>query len=221
MALLCSGISLASFFFFRDCMRYYETHAKFYQNLSLLCLVAAAYFLLNCSEKLPAAARALCGYATLIWLGAILSVTYLNLYVPMNSPFKVTLHMALITMMLHVLEDARRQAGRPFRIHYYMYTLAAILCSAVASFPVLIAYFFKIHPDVDYLFYAVLMLGFFLYLCARAADYYRMLMTTPPATPEEIATEEEKRTQKKSKGKKADQNTNSSDTEKGDNAHVS
>lgn len=222
MGLFCGCASAASFFFFRNCMTYYVAHAKLYHMLSLFCLLSAAYFLLHFSDKITAPARALCGYLTLLWLGLILSVTYLNLYVPMNSPFKVTLHVALIAMMLHVLEDARRHAGRSFRIHYYAFTLIAILCTGVASFPVLLAYFLNLYPDVDYLFYAVLMLGLFLYLCARALDCYRMLMLTPPASPEEIAEEEQKRAEKKKKASKKEKNpSDSTEKEKGDNTHVS
>ena len=221
MGLFCGCASAASFFFFRNCMTYYATHAKFYQILSLFCLASAAYFLLQFSSKATDSARALCGYLTLLWLGLILSVTYLNLYVPMNSPFKVTLHVALIAMMLHVLEDTRRHAGGSFRIQYYAYTLIAILCCGVASFPVLLAYFLNLYPNVDYLFYAVLMLGLFLYLCARALDCYRMLMTAPPATPEEIEEDKKKRTEKKKSTSKTKKATDSQESEKGDNTHVS
>lgn len=222
MGLFCGCASAASFFFFRNCMAYYTAHAKFYQLLSLFCLLSAAYFLLLFSDKIATPARALCGYLTLLWFGLILSVTYLNLYVPMNSPFKVTLHMALITLMLHVLEDTRRNVGRSFRIHYYAYTLIGILCCGLASFPVLIAYLLNFYPDVDYLFYAVLMLGLFLHLCARAWDCYRMLMATPPATPEEIEEEEKKRAARKKKDAKKEENApNSTENDKGENTHVS
>ena len=217
--LFCGLTVLASYFFFQECMAYYIGHAKLYQTLSLFSLPCAAYFLLQFSEKVPRAARALCGYMVLIWLGMILSVTYLNLFVPMNSPFKVTLHLAILGMMLHVLEDSRLGAGRPFRIRYFACTWIALLFCGLSSFPVLSAYLLGRYPDVDYLFYSLLTLGFFLYLCARAADCYRTLMAAPPASEQEI--EEEKKALEEKKSKKSAKASDANENNKGDNTHVS
>lgn len=222
MALFCALTTLASFFFFRDCMQFYVAHAKLYQLLATFSLLAAVWFLAQFSDKVPKAPRALIGYATLIWLGLMLSVTYLNLFVTMNSPFKVTLHLAILSLMLHVLEDARHQVDRPFRITCYAYTLIAILNCGAASLPVLLAYLLGLYPNVDYLFYALLMLGFTVYLCARALDLYRVLMITPPASPEEIEEDKKKRAEKnQKKKKKADESDEPIENEKGDNTHVS
>ena len=216
LALFCGLVVFASFFFFRNCINYYVGHVKFYRMLVLFTIPCAAYFLMHFSEKASKAVRSLCGYAALIWMGLLLSVTYLNLFVTMNSPFKVTLHLALIALMLHILEDIRASVGRSFRIHGYAYTLIAILLCGVASFPVIIGYLTERHYDVDYLFYALLMLGFFLYLCARARDSYHVLMTTQPATPEEI--EEEARAREAKNKKKTPENEQNN---KGDDIHVS
>ena len=222
MGLFCACTAAASFFYFRDCMFHYIAHAKLYQLLSIFSLLSAIWFLLHFLNKVSSAFRALTGYATLIWLGLMLSVTYLNLFVTMNSPFKVTLHLAILAMMLHVLEDARHHAGRPFRITRYAYTLIAILNCSVASLPVLLAYLLGLYPNVDYLFYAVLMLGFSVYLIARALDDYRVLMVTSPATPEEIEEDKKKREEKnKKKQKKTVQATEPTENEKGDDSHVS
>ena len=219
MCLFCGLTALASYFFFRESMLYYVGHAKLYETLALFSLPCAAYFLLQFSDKVPRAARALCGYMTLIWLGLILSVTYLNLFVPMNSPFKVTLHLAILGMMLHVLEDSRLGAGRPFRIRYLTCTLIALLFCGLSSFPVLTAYLLGRYPDVDYLFYSLLTLGFFLYLCTRVSDCYRILMVTPPASEQEI--EEEKKALEEKKAKKSSKASDADENNKGDNTHVS
>ena len=219
MGLFCGFTALASYFFFRESMLYYIGHTKLYETLSLFSLLSAAYFLLLFFEKLPRAIRTLCGYMTLIWLGLILSVTYLNLYVPMNSPFKVTLHLAILGMMLHVLEDVRLGVGRRFRIHYFAYTWIALLFCGLSSFPVLTAYLLGRYPDVDYLFYSLLTLGFFLYLCTRLFDCYRTLMVTPPASTQEI--EEEKKAIAEKKKEKSPQTPNTVENNKGDNTHVS
>ena len=220
LALFGGIVVFASFFFFRDCMHYYIAHAKFYQLLALLALPCAVYFFSYFNQNIPQAARALCGYMTLLWLGLLLSVTYLNLFVTMNSPLKISLHLAVIALMLHVLENIRESVGRPFRIHGYAYTLIAALLCGVASFPVIVAYLTKCHSNVDYLFYALLMLGFFLHLCARTRDNYRVLMVTQPASPEEI--EEEKRAKEVKNKKSSSKSTeNSIENDKGDDSHVS
>lgn len=220
MGAVCACVAAASFFFFRENMFYYAAHAKLYHLLAIFSLLSTVYFALQFIDGVPQAISALSGYVVLLWLGIMLSVTYLNLYVPMNSPFKVTLHMALISIMLHVLEDARRQIGRHFRIAYLTYTLIAMLTCGIASFPVLVAYALGLYPNVDYLFYASLMLIFFLYLCVRAYDCYRALMVTPQATPEEIAEEEEKKRKEKEKKNKKKAPVQSEET-KGDDTHVS
>ncbi len=182
---ICALGAAASFFFFRDCMVYYVEKAGLYNLLAICSILAALYFAFEAIGAIPSAITALAGYLVLLWLGLILSVTYLDLYVAMNSPFKISLHLGLLGMMLHVLESIRFRIGRPFRLTYYVYTLIAAFLCGTASIPVLVAYFTNQYPNVDYLFYGALMLLFFLYLCIRAADCHRALVCAPAVESED------------------------------------
>lgn len=224
-ALFCAVLTAGSFFFFRVNIYYYASHAKLYQLLCLFSLLSAVYFFLQFLANKPVQYTVLTSYTVILWIGLILCVTYLNLYVAMNSPFKITLHMALLGFLLYLSEEARMLTDHSFRISYLACTMIALLNCALSSIPVLIAYAAGVYRDLDYLFYAVLTLGFLLYLCPRAYDCYRVLIVTPQASPEEIAADKEKKRRdkeekKNKKAKKQDSQSAPTDQTKGDDTHV-
>ena len=209
-ALICVCASVASFFFFRENMIFYFEHLRLYQLLAIFSLLSTVYFGFQAIRDVAASYRALAGYIAILWCGLMLCATYLNLYVAMNSPFKVTFHMALLAFMLYLAEEARLLTNHGFRIAYFAYLLIALFNCSVASFPVFIAYAFQKYHQIDYLFYAVLSLFFCAYLAARLYDCYRLLMTAAPSTAEEIAQETQKQTSAQKTSK-----------EEGDDQHVS
>ena len=213
--LICACVSAASFFFFRENVTFYFHHAGLYNLLAIFSLLSTIYFGFQFIGGVSASYRVLAGYVTIVWLGLMLCATYLNLYVAMNSPFKITLHMALLGLMLHLLEDARLHTERGFRIAYLTYALIALFNCSIASLPVLIAFMLQRYHQADYIFYAALSLCFCAYLATRVCDCYRLLMVTPPSSAEEIAEEKKKREEKNKKKKIS--NTKG----KGDEQHVS
>ena len=217
--LICAATTAASFFFFRECITFYIANARLYNLLAIFSLLGALYFAFRFLGDTPPAYRALTGYLTIIWFAMMLCATYLNLYVAMNSPFKLTLHLAILSVMLHLLEDVRADTDHAFRITQLSFTLIAAFHCAMASIPVLIAFAAKRYQQVDYLFYAALCLVLLAYLASRAYDCYRLLMVTPLATEEEIAAEKAKKKEKNNSSKKS---ANTADTkEEGDDPHVS
>ena len=225
----CVGLTVAAFFFFRESMLYYPASAVIYNQLAIFSLFSIIYFALHAIGNPAKEINALSAYLVIIWICLMLSVTYIDLFVAMNSPFKITLHMALMSMLLFVLEDARRQtSNRHFRIMYLSAALIAALHCGVASFPVLLAFALKKYFVIDYFFYAMLMAGFFFFICLRAYDCYRVLMVSPVATKEEISEEErrlkeEKAKKNKKKGNKSKKSADAGDQteKKGEDTHVS
>ena len=216
--LICAATVAASFFFFRECITFYIANARLYNLLAIFSLLSALYFAFRFLGDTPPAYRALAGYLVIIWLALLLCATYLNLYVAMNSPFKLTLHLALLSIMLHLLEEIRLDTGHAFRIAHFSFTWIAVFHCAMASIPVLIAFAAKRYQQPDYLLYASLSLILLVYLASRAYDCYRLLMTAPPATEEEIAAEKAKKKEKSNTNK----SKHSDDTQKeGDDSHVS
>ncbi|MBQ7320534.1 MAG: hypothetical protein IJW99_00400 [Clostridia bacterium] len=228
-ALVCAAVSAATSLFFFECSTYYAHHAKLYVLTALFSLLAAIYFALRFIGDTSPEHHVLSGYLLLVWLGMILAATYLNLYVQMNSPFKITFHFALAAMMFHVFEDVRMLVKKRFRIAYYAYTLIAVLLCGMASVPVLFAYAIGAWHEPDYLLYGTLSLSFTCYLCARAHDTYKLLMKTPVATEEEIAADREKKRlekekqkqKKKKKGADAQKTQGTENSKEGDDKHVS
>lgn len=212
----CAAVTAVSFMFFRENMLYYANHAGLYNLLAIFSLLSTIYFAFQFINDVPPSFIALAEYVVIVWLGMMLCATYLNLYVAMNSPFKITIHLALLSMMLYLIEDARLQTDHGFRISHFTFTLIGILNCGVASIPVLVAYALNLYQNADYLFYAALSLCFMLFLCTRAHDCYKLLMVTPPASPEEIAEDKEK----KNKYKK-DKLSKQAESTEGDNHHVS
>ena len=51
--------------------------------------------------------RALLGFGVIIWCIYVLGVTYFDIFVQLNSPDKVTLHLALISMMVFIVCELR------------------------------------------------------------------------------------------------------------------
>lgn len=204
-ALFCGMIVVGSSFFFRQSMYYYVEQAKSYHTLSMFTLLAAVYFLLHFLGQKNETHSALASYAVILWAAMLMSVSYLNLYVAMNSPLKITLHTALLGIMLFLLEEARLLTDHNFRILYYAASLIAILTCSISSLPIMVAHLAKIYWDVDYLLYSILMLGFLIYIGTRAHACYRLLITLPCMTPEEIEADKAKKKQEKEEAKRKEQ----------------
>ena len=201
-ALFCGMIVAGSFFFFRQSMYYYMAQAKSYQILSIFTLLAAVYFLLHALGHQNETHIALASYAVILWAAILMSVSYLNLYVAMNSPLKLTLHIALLSIMLFLMEEARLLTDHNFRILYHAASLIAILTCSISSIPVLIAHLANSFWDVDYLLYSILMLGFLVYIATRCHACYCLLITLPCMTPEEIEADKAKKKQEKEDAKR-------------------
>lgn len=238
-ALFCGMIVVGSFFFFRQSMYYYIAQAKSYQLLSVFSLLAAVYFLLHFLGQKNETHSALASYAVILWAAMLMSVSYLNLYVAMNSPLKVTLHVALLSIMLFLMEEARLLTDHEFRILYYAASLIAILTCSISSLPIMAAHLAETYWDVDYLLYSILMLGFLIYIGTRCHACYRLLMTLPCMTPEEIEADKAKKKKAKEEAKQKEKEkkeqkklkkqgetpadapkTQNTETQEGDDNHV-
>lgn len=229
-AAVCGAAIICAAFFFRDSMYYYVAQAGMYRMLFLLSLVASLYFIQHFMGENNRAWAALSAYVVILWAALLISVSYMNLYVPMNSPMKKTFHIALLCIMLFLIEEARLHIGRHFRILSYVACLLSVLMCCVFSVPLLIAHVCDALWDTDYLIYSLLMLCFLLYIGARTRVLYRLLMDSPCMTAEEIAADKARILQEKQKEKEkkqrraaaADPDTApETDTKEGDEKHDS
>lgn len=92
---------------------------------AVLCLLCGiVYFVLRLKNQ--NGAWALMGFGIILAGVLLISLTYFDLYVPMNAPRKTSLHLALLAMMLYVLYEMRTALSRPM-------PRALAACSAACS----------------------------------------------------------------------------------------
>ena len=89
----------------------------------------------------------------------VVAKSYFNIFVPMNAPTKILLHMGAIFCMLLLTAVARMALGT-MKKGFYLFTLASSLfLTAVSSIPALVAQIFTEGHRVDvYFYFDVLML---------------------------------------------------------------
>lgn len=132
--------------------------------------------------------RLLSSYILIIFFAALLVHTYMDYYVPMNSPFKTSLHFALLSAMLGILQSARRLIGGDKiapRADFVSMLLGTFL-TGIFSLPTLVALAAGKFARTDYLLYALVTFAFFLFFLARLIPLTSVLSgADAPATPEE------------------------------------
>jgi hypothetical protein len=79
--------------------------------------------------------RALLGLGVIIWCIYVLATTYFDIYVQLNSPDKVMLHLALISVMVFVVSELRCFVIEIKKGFYLFSTCAATLFCALTSIP--------------------------------------------------------------------------------------
>ena len=131
-----------------------------------LALPAAAYFLLPVLGK-PQQAT-IFGYAVIPVAILLLSATYFDLHVQMNAPHKVSIHLALLAVMLFVLYEIRAAIGRGQPRALLSLSAVCFLFSTAAGLPNLIAFVAGKLSDPLYLLCDLFTIAISLYVAARA-----------------------------------------------------
>ena len=81
--------------------------------LALIALLCGTAYLLLCARGLGGA-YALTALGLIFGAVLLISLTYFDLYTPMNAPRKTSLHLCLLSAMLYVLYEMRMVLSRPF-----------------------------------------------------------------------------------------------------------
>ena len=104
--------------------------------LALLCGIG--YF--ACRIKGCSPALSLLAFGAILGAILIISLTYFDLFVPMNSPHKLSLHLCLLTAALYLLYEMRAAASVPFpRVLIATASLCALLTVAMSGANLLLA----------------------------------------------------------------------------------
>ncbi len=140
--------------------------------IKLSSLMAIVYFAMNVfgSDAIKNS-QVVLGFGIIVWSVCILAITYFDIYVPMNSPDKTHLHLALISLMVFFVSEFRSfllEINKPT----YIFTLfAAVFFSGVGTVPSLIKYFALGMEGYDYLYYDIVVFTLFLYTAARLVSF--------------------------------------------------
>ena len=156
--------------------------------LAALAATAGAFFFLLQVVERPALATPF-GYAVIGCAVLLLSVTYFDRYTPMNAPHKVSLHLALLAIMLATLYDIRTRIGRAMPRVHAIVSAVLFLFGTTASVSNLIAYVAGIYDNALYAVCDLLVLTLAAYHATRAIGVLRAMSEEPPATVENGGTE--------------------------------
>lgn len=143
--------------------------------LSVLCLfllLATAIFFgfQFLAQNPPAKTLLLCGYGVILAAACLLSITYFDLYTPMNAPHKFSLHLALLSLMLYMLFELRILIGRPRPRGLGVLSAICFFLCATTGISNTIAFLAGIYNDVFALGIDLLLIAFALYVGTRAVD---------------------------------------------------
>ena len=155
--------------------------------LSLLfAIVSAVYFLSLALSKQPSALSAVLGVGCIVWSALAWISSYLDFYVPMNSPDKIFFSLACVGCMLLVLSDVRAIYGAARPKFYYFSFFSAILVIATSAFPNIIGNFKDVFASYSLKYEDAVFAGILIYAIIRLLD-----KPQKPSTDNEINSEAE------------------------------
>lgn len=181
---VAAGIAAASF-----CATaiYLFTHLTSLPAPTVLVLAAAvfaiigAFFFIQLLRGQEQSA-ALCGYGVIFAAVLMLSITYFDRYTQMNTPHKVSLHLAMLSIMLCMLFEIRILIGRGKPRGLTVASAICAFCTVVFGGSNLIAFLSGVYTDSLYLMGDLMALGFAVYLICRTVG--DLLSTVPSNTAE-------------------------------------
>ncbi len=110
------------------------------------------------------------GFLPILWSLAALAETYTDRYVAMNSPTKLSIHLALIGYLLITMTELRYRLGKPVPRLALFGLSVGVVFTLSGSLPILIATGAKVLADVPHTLYAAVLLiaglyGAYLFFC--------------------------------------------------------
>ena len=136
--------------------------------LKLSALSSIVYFAVNLfAPHINRVAQTALGFGMIIWGACVLAVTYFDIYVQINSPEKIILHLALVSCMAFFASEFRCFISG-VRSKLYLFTaFCAVFFSGACSVPFVIAYFCGVINGEKHLFNNVVLVAMFVYVATR------------------------------------------------------
>lgn len=157
----------------------------------LFCFGACLYFLLVLTAKTTPALALAFGFCAILRLLSELASSYVDLFVPMNSPEKVWLYVGIVAAMFFLVSEIRALVTKPYTAIWFFSAASATLIVGSTSVALLVgtihSLFYGRTDDGDLLF-ALLLLSLAIYAGTRLVT---VSLTPLPEEPEEIEETEE------------------------------
>ena len=135
-------------------------------------LMAIAYFAMNLlGANAKRSAQVLLGFGLIIWAICILAVTYFDVYVQLNSPDKMMLHLALIGAMAFLVSEFRAYVIALKSNLYLLCACLAVFFLATSTVPSLIKWALDGMAEYKYLYYDIVLLVCLGYVVVRLLSF--------------------------------------------------
>ncbi len=169
----CVVIGFAAFFVGTiNSIQFVNSSVVFDLLIKLSSLMVIIYFAMNIfSTETIKASQVVLGFGFIVWSVCILAITYFDIYVPMNSPDKTQLHLALIALMLFFVSEFRSFLIKINKPIYFFALFAAVFFSGAEAIPSLIKYFALGMAYYGYLYYDIVIFTLFLYSTVRLVSF--------------------------------------------------
>lgn len=131
-------------------------------------LMMIVYFAMNLFGKnVNRNAQTVLGFGFVLWAICALAISYFDVYVQLNSPDKVTLHMGLMSAMAFFTVEFRCFVDKINRKVYPFCSACSVFFCALASIPSLFKWVIDGMGEYKYLFYYVVLFALLIYSAAR------------------------------------------------------
>lgn len=160
------------------CLSYVEGSVIIPALFLIFSALSAIYFALGCTKKYAATEnRSIPGFCVIFYATAGLAKSYFDFTTTMNSPDKLLLQIAYMSVMLSVLFETRFLLGIGRSGRYTVFSFVAFFFCTVSSVPALIAFFSRDFSGflgaADYAVSQVGLLAVAVYCACRFIDAIR------------------------------------------------
>lgn len=140
--------------------------------LKISSLMSIVYFAMNLfAPHTNRVAQTAIGFGIVVWGVCALAITYFDIYVQLNSPEKIILHLALVSCLLFFVSEFRGFVGELKGKIYLFCAFCAAFFSATSSIPYLVTYILGKASSDKYLLYNVVLFALFVYSAASLLSF--------------------------------------------------
>ena len=168
-----AAIAFTVFFIFSvSSTSFVTSNVVFDLALKISALSSIVYFAINLfTPHINRVAQTALGFGMIIWGACVLAVTYFDIYVQINSPEKIILHLALVSCMAFFASEFRCFISG-VRSKLYLFTaFCAVFFSGACSVPYIIACFCGVINGEKHFFYNVVLVALFVYASTRLMSF--------------------------------------------------